>query len=120
MRIYTSGGSDTYSITYTYGNNISRTVTLNADNGWSTSVSIRITENGRISITASDGRIRREIAGCNYIVVPYSFGQPALFKDDGSNYPSGNSDIFVEEAHRDGINIISTYAIAVSGEFLYA
>lgn len=113
LRIYTSGGSDTYSVTYTYGNNISRTVSLSASNGWSTSVSVRITENGRISIIASDGSIRRSISGCNYVVTPYSFSNPGLYKSDGGAYPSGNSDIFVDDAKVSGIIIKSDYSIAI-------
>lgn len=119
LKIYTSGGSGTYSVTYTYGNNISRTVALSADNGWSTSVSLNISENGRISISASDGVIRREITGCQYIVIPYIYNPLVLYRDDGGQYPSGNSDIFVDDAHENGINIRSTYAIAVEGEFNY-
>ena len=119
LKLYTSGGSGTYSVTYTYGTNSSRTVTLNADNGWSTSASIRITENGRLSIIASDGNIRREITAVQYIVIPYDFKAPALYKDDGSPYPTGNSDLFIEEAQLSGIHIKAQYSIAVSGTFIY-
>ena len=119
LKIYTSGGSGTYSVTYTYGSNISRTVVLSPDNGWSTSVSISISENGRISISASDGVIRREITGCQYIVIPYIYNSLVLYRDDNVPYPAGNTDIFVDDAHTNGINIRSTYAIAVDGEFSY-
>lgn len=119
LKIYTSGGSGNYSVTYTYGNNAPITVPLSADNGWSVSVSILIQENGRISISASDGSLRKEINGCEYIVIPYIYNPLNFFRNDGIAYPSGNKDIFVNDAYENGIIIQSNYAIAVDGQFSY-
>lgn len=118
LKIYTSGGSGVYSVTYTYGTR-SGTISLSADNSWSATIPIRILENDRLSIVASDGNIRREITGVKYIVTPYQFNNLLLYRNDGSQYPTGNTDIFVEDAQNNGIHIRSSYSIAVNGVFTY-
>lgn len=119
LRIYTSGGSGVYSVTYSYGGNLGRTITLSSDNAWTTTVNINLQDNGIISIIATDGSLTKEITGVNYIAVPYSYSNLKLYKDNGDSYAEGNVDIFVQDAQPEGIVIKSNYAIAVSGEFSY-
>ena len=118
LKIYTSGGSGVYSVTYTYGV-VSKTISLTSDNNWSTTIPIRISENGRLSIIASDGSIRKEISGVQYIVIPYQFNEVRLYRNNGIEYPAGNSDIFINDASDNGIHLRSNYSIVVDGVFTY-
>lgn len=119
LRLYTNGGSGNYNVTYTCGSNPARKVVLNADNGWSALVTVSLTENGILEIIATDGSITREITGVSYIVIPYVFNAPKLYKlnPDGIEYES--EDVFVETAKNSGMSIRSSYVIATEGQFWY-
>lgn len=118
LRIYTSGGSGTYSVTYSYGG-VSKKLVLSADNGWVSITSIPLTENGILEIIATDGSVTREITGVNYIVIPYVFSEPKLYDREGREYSSAGRDIFVETAAQGGIIIKSSYVIAAESRFWY-
>ena len=118
LRLYTTGGSGTYSVTYTYGG-ASKKVVLNADNGWSVTTTLTLTENGILEIIATDGSITREITGVTYIVIPYVFNAPELYTRDGTPYSSASGDIFVETAQQNGIIIKASYVIATESRFWY-
>lgn len=116
LRLYTSGGSGDYSVSYTVGKNPTRTVKLNADNGWAVNVSLDLQENGIIEIIAKDGIITREITGVSYVVIPYAFSVPALYRRDGSQYASSSGDIGVNIAQRNGIVLKAPYIIATPAQ----
>ena len=116
LRLYTSGGSGDYSVSYTVGKNPTRTVKLNADNGWTTNIQLDLQENGIIEIIAKDGIITREITGVSYIVIPYAFSVPALYRRDGSQYASSSGDIGVNIAQRNGIVLKAPYIIATPAQ----
>lgn len=116
LRLYTSGGSGDYSVSYTVGKNLTRTVKLNADNGWATNIQLDLQENGIIEIIAKDGIITREITGVSYVVIPYAFGVPALYRRDGSQYASSSGDIGVNIAQRNGIILKAPYIIATPAQ----
>ena len=118
LRLYTTGGPGTYSVTYTYGG-ASKKVVLNADNGWSVTTTLTLTENGILEIIATDGSITREITGVTYIVIPYVFNAPELYTRDGTPYSSASGDIFVETAQQNGIIIKASYVIATESRFWY-
>ena len=112
LKLYTSGGSGDYNVSYTVGNNSARSVKLNADNGWSTNISLDLRENGIIEIIAKDGIITREITGVSYVVIPYMFNEPSLYRNDGSQYTSSSGDIGVGIARQNGIILKAPYIIA--------
>lgn len=117
LRIWTSGGSGSYSVTYSYGNKVPTIITLNAGNAWSASIKVDLTTNGALSISATDGSITRQISGVSYIVEPYKFNAPVLVSHTGSTYPK---DIFVEDAQTTGVILKSLkYAYAVNGVYTY-
>lgn len=76
-----------------------------------------LTENGILEIIATDGSITREITGVSYIVIPYVFNAPNLYKldPDGERYES--EDIFVETGQNSGMSIRASYVIATEGQF---
>ena len=117
LRIWTSGGSGTYSVTYSYGNKVPTIVTLNAGNAWSANIKVDLTTNGSLSISATDGSITKQINGVSYIVEPYRFNAPMVMSQTGLPYPA---DIFVEDAQNTGVILKSLkYAYTVNGIYTY-
>ena len=117
LHIWTSGGSGTYSVTYSYGTQAPQIVTLNAGNAWSTSIKVNLLENGVLSVSATDGSISRQITGVSYIVEPFKFNAPVVTSSADVNYAS---DIFVEDASTLGVFLKSrNYAYAVDGTYTY-
>ena len=112
LKLYTSGGSGEYNVSYTVGKNSTKTVKLNVDNGWSMDILVSLTENGVIEIIAKDGVRTREITGVSYIVIPYAFNSPILCRHDGTSYTSSDNAIGVSIAKQNGIVIKSSYIIA--------
>lgn len=117
LHVWTSGGSGTYSVTYSYGNNTSAIITLSAENAWSTDIKVDLQDNGILSISATDGSISKQITGVSYVVEPYKFNSPVVVSSINSNY---SSDIFVEDAIEMGVFLKSrNYAYVVDGQYTY-
>ena len=110
-----SGGSGDYNVLYSYGKS-EYTVKLNADNNWRHSIPLILTDNGTISIEATDNILVKNVYA-DYITNPYSFGDLKIVNEKWEEYPT--SDIFIEDAIINGLGISCTYNIAINAKTTY-
>lgn len=118
LDIRISGGTGSFYVEYSYGN-VSRTLTLSADNGWREKVTINLTSNGHIAISASDGLIIKSVES-DYITTPYIFSDIKYYKSDlESTWTSNAGDIFMETAAVEGLWLGCDYTFAIKAQVSY-
>lgn len=113
-----SGGSSSYSVTYTYGNT-TRSTELSSENKWRLDTSIQLDTNGVISVEVTDN-IQIKTANAIYVAVPYTFSELTCVRsqEKGMEEYSGD-DIFISTAATDGLYVKMDYDIAVDAEWTY-
>lgn len=116
LTIKISGGSENFNVVYSTAPGVSNSVQLNADNKWTFSVQLNLTQNNRISVAADNNSEIKNVEA-QYIVQPYVFGDILLKKNNGDAYSV--SDIEIEPAQRDGLILSSAYDIAVNAQTVY-
>ena len=118
LDIRISGATTSFYVEYSY-DNVSRTVTLSADNGWREKIVINLTTNGHISISASDGSVIKSVEA-DYITTPYIFSNITYYKSDlTSVWSSASKDIFMETAAIEGLYIGVDYTFAIKAQVSY-
>ena len=124
IEIRIAGGTNAYSVSYSYGT-VSRNITLDASNNWTSIITTALSSNGVISVTATDN-IDVKTKYANYIVRPYQFSDLTAMQgyiDEDGILRLGNvytsSDIFIEKALASGLLLVCNYSIAVSAETNY-
>ena len=118
LDIRISGATNSFYVEYGYGN-ISRSITLSAENGWREKIVIDLTTNGHISISASDGSVIKSVEA-DYITTPYIFSDITYYKSDlTSIWSSASKDIFMETAVIDGLYIGVDYTFAIKAQVSY-
>lgn len=124
IEIRITGGTSAYSVSYSYGT-VSRTITLDASNNWTSIITTALSSNGIISVTATDN-IDIKTKYANYIVRPYQFSDIKAMQgyiNENGELKLGNAytsnDIFIEKALDSGLLLVCDYSIAVSAETNY-
>lgn len=118
LDIRISGATNSFYVEYGYGN-ISRSITLSAENGWREKIVIDLTSNGHISISASDGSVIKSVEA-DYITTPYIFSDITYYKSDlTSIWSSASKDIFMETAAIEGLYIGVDYTFAIKAQVSY-
>lgn len=118
LDIRISGASTSYYVEYSYGN-ISRSISLSADNGWRFKQNIDLTSNGHITITVSDGSLIKTVEA-DYITAPYILSEKILLlKNNGDEWPSTSGDIFMKTAVVEGLILGCSYSFAITAEVKY-
>lgn len=119
LRIAISGGSESYHITYSYGN-VSYTIELSSVNNWKTNLAIPLNSNGIISIEATDNLLIKTVYS-SYIVTPYDFSDIQLCRNSEIHdlIPYESNNIFVNQAAREELYARFDYDITVNATCTY-
>ena len=118
LDIRISGATTSFYVEYSYGN-VSRTMTLSAENGWRSKITVNLTDNGHVAISASDGSLIKSVEA-NYITTPYIFSDIKFYKSDlKSTWSSASKDIFMETAATEGLFLGCDYSFAIQAQTSY-
>ena len=119
LRIAISGGSESYHVTYSYGN-VSYTIDLSSANNWKTNLSIPLNTNGIVSIEATDNLLIKTVYS-SYIVVPYEFTEIQLCRDSEVHdlIPYESNNIFINQAAEESLYAKFDYDITVNATCTY-
>lgn len=116
LTVKISGGSEDFNVVYQTAPGVSNSIRLNADNKWTFSAQLTLTQNNTISISA-DNNSEVKTVSAQYIVKPYVFDNILLKKNNGDAYSL--LDVEIETAQKDGLILSSNYDIAVNAQTAY-
>lgn len=118
LKIAISGGSASYSVTYTYGG-ISRSIQLNAENRWKLDTTVQLSANGTVSVEVTDN-IQIKNVFATYIVSSFKLGELQLVRSAEYGLKQyASNDIYIELAAVEGLYVKLDYEISVNAECTY-
>lgn len=112
-----------FNVQYTYtsrsqsGNTVtqSQTQILSIENNYTFQTQINLNNNDMLTIVTSDGNNTVQVF-CNYVTSPFIF-DTKLVNDKKKEYFT--NEIFIENAKKDGINVLLDYKISINAEIDY-
>lgn len=118
LKIAISGGSSSYSVTYSYGNS-QRSAELSSENKWKLEISIPISSNGVISIEVTDNVLIKNVYA-SYIAFPFEFSELQLVRSvDYGLAPYASNDVYIQTASTEGLYVKLDYTISINAECTY-